>query len=290
MFAQFPAIPQYKGEWRAIQLEPIVGSGERITIAITATGQNGEHKAIQAIRPELLESLYGEQAKNMGEMITLVLQSIHSQRMNLNDWVSPFEGVRITPPQFTISKDLNGILRQAIQLSASLSSLALASEQNEDTQSGLVKRENQNWLKTVKEIVISRKPDLADYFDTQYQASLKSPVKSKLSFVGPNYVANIGTLQATRLSPSVQAIKSKILDIEMFSPINTTLFENHGEITRELIVGIPNIEQDITLSKRSAQAIKDYTNLLSEISDKQNISFYTVHTFNSAANRIIQMC
>ena len=40
MFTQFPQIPNFKGEWRAIQLEPIIGSGERITVAISVLGHS----------------------------------------------------------------------------------------------------------------------------------------------------------------------------------------------------------------------------------------------------------
>ena len=76
MFTQFPQIPNFKGEWRAIQLEPIIGSGERITVAISVLGQNGEHKAIQAIRPELLECLYGNKSKEMMKLIQLIIESV----------------------------------------------------------------------------------------------------------------------------------------------------------------------------------------------------------------------
>ncbi|MDY5106087.1 MAG: hypothetical protein SPE78_02910 [Actinobacillus minor] len=287
MFTHFPELPRFKGEWRAIQLEPIVGSGERITVAISALGQNGEHKAIQAIRPELLECLYGNKAKDISNLISLILYSVKAQHTNLNEWVAPFEGVIMTSAQKTISEDIDGILRQAIQLSASLSSLALTVEHNEETQSSQVKKENARWANTIKELVISRKPALKVYFDAQYQATEKSPIKSKLSFAAPNYVANIGILQPTRLSPSVQSLKSKILDIEIFND-NLPLFKER-EITKEIIVGIPNIEEDITLSNRNIQSIKDYVELLHEISDKQNILLHTVNSHNQAANRIIRM-
>lgn len=287
MFTHFPEPPKFKGEWRAIQLEPIVGSGERITVAISALGQNGEHKAIQAIRPELLECLYGNKAKDISNLISLILHSIKKQRNHLNEWIAPFEGVVITPAQKTISKDINGILRQAIQFSASLSTLALTVEHNEETLSTQVKRENTRWVNIIKELVVSSKPTLSPYFDAQYQATEKSPIKSKLSFASPSYVANLGILQPTRLSPSAQSIKSKILDIEIFKDVHP-LFQD-SPMKREIIVGIPDLETDITLSNRSIQSIKNYTELLHEISDKQNISFYTVNSHQQAANRIIEM-
>lgn len=288
MFTNFPSIPQYKGEWRAVQLEPIIGSGERITVAISAIGQSGEHKAIQAIRPELLETLYGVQSKNVSDMISLVIKSINLQSQNLNEWISPFEGIQLTSPQKTVSQDLNGILKQAIQLSASLSSLALTVEKDEESQASQVKKENQNWVKTIKDLVIARKPELASYFDAQYQVASNSPIKSKLSFASPNYVANIGILQPTRLSPSVQALKSKILDIEMFNHNAAPLFQTKN-MKSELIMGVPDIENDITLTKKNISNIRNYTELLSEISDKQNISFHTVHSHQQAAAHIIQM-
>lgn len=288
MFTHFPELPTFKGEWRAIQLEPIIGSGERITVAISALGQNGEHKAIQAIRTDLLECLYGEKAKEMSDMISLILQSLKSQHANLNEWVAPFEGVAISPPQQTISKDINGILRQAIQFSASLSSLALAVEHNEESQSNQVKKENTRWANAVKALVVNRNPALSRYFDAQYQATEKSPIKSKLSFASPNYVANVGTLQPTRLSPSVQSLKSKILDIEIFKNDTPPLFQDNL-IRKEIIVGMPDLETDITLSPRSIQTIKNYTELLQEISHKQNILLHTVHSHQQAANRIIEM-
>lgn len=287
MFTHFPNSPKFKGEWRAIQLEPIVGSGERITVAISALGQNGEHKAIQAIRPELLECLYGKQAKNMSNMISFILQSITAQCNNLNEWIAPFEGVVMSSAQKTISEDLNGILRQAIQLSASLSSLALAVEHNEETQPNQVKKENVRWTNTIRELVINRKPDLSTYFDAQYKVSEKSPIKSKLGFASPNYAANLGVLQPTRLSPSMQALKSKILDIEIFKH-EDSLFQDN-KMKKEIIVGIPNFETDITLSNRNINNIRDYTELLKEISRQHNLSFYPVNSHQQAASRIIEM-
>ncbi len=32
----FPELPTYKGVWHPIYLEPIVGSGERVTVAVVA--------------------------------------------------------------------------------------------------------------------------------------------------------------------------------------------------------------------------------------------------------------
>ena len=53
--------PLYQGAWQAIYMEPIVGSGEKITIAIMALGiDKKDTKVIQAIRPELIDCLYGD--------------------------------------------------------------------------------------------------------------------------------------------------------------------------------------------------------------------------------------
>ena len=94
----FPKAPSYKGFWHAIYLEPIVGSGERVTIAVAAIGEDKSFKVIQAIRTELLDCLYGMQAKNIQNMINWLIESANkfiTESGFLNGWSPPFEGVEI---------------------------------------------------------------------------------------------------------------------------------------------------------------------------------------------------
>lgn len=284
MFTDLPPLPTYLGEWRAIQLEPIIGSGERITVVIFAQGQDGKHKAIQAIRPELLECLYGNKATNMKSMIQHLINSISLAMPNLTEWIPPFDGVIMSKPQYTRDENLNGILRQAIQFSASLSSLSLVAEREEDDQDGLVKKEESRWVDTIKKMVLTQRPELRGYFNVQYQLS-SSPARTKFNFASPSYIANLGVLQPARLSPSIQTLKSKLFDME-------SLHQDHPlskSTKKELIISMPDLDNDPVLPKRTITNLKDNLAMLREISENQDILFFTASNNQSAVNRIIQM-
>lgn len=282
MFTQFPQIPNFKGEWRAIQLEPIIGSGERITVAISVLGQNGEHKAIQAIRPELLECLYGNKSKEMTKLIQLIIQSISNQSDNLQEWKPPFEGLILSKAHHTSSKDIYGILRQAIQLSSSLSKLSLAAEHHEENISEQVKKAELRWSASIENEVITKNNNLRTFFNVSAKIG-NSQIKTRFNFLTDNYASNFAVFNPHLASQSTTVIKSKLVDLERLEKAG--LFNVKQ---RELILGLPNFKNDVTLSDKAIKNAENYLIMYEEIASSQEIKIFKTSTPALAAKHLIQ--
>lgn len=282
MFTQFPQIPNFKGEWRAIQLEPIIGSGERITVAISVLGQNGEHKAIQAIRPELLECLYGNKSKEMMKLIQLIIESVSNQTDNLQDWKPPFEGLTLSKAHHTSSKDIYGILRQAIQLSSSLSKLSLAAEHHEENISEQVKKAESRWSASIENEVITKNNNLRAFFNVSAKIG-NSEIKTRFNFLTDNYASNFAVFNPHSASQSTTVIKSKLIDLERLEKAQG-LFNIEK---RELILGLPDFKNDVSLSDKAIKNAENYLIMYEEIALSQEIEIFKTSTPTLAAKRLM---
>ena len=278
----FPEMPTYSGYWQPIYFEPVLGSGERITIAVVAIGNTGEFQVIQAIRTELLECLYGNRASHIHSMINLVIASSHkciSKYKNLLEWQAPFSGLILGEGVQALDKDLNGIVRQAIQFSSSLSSLAIDAERDDDEQVQPRKYASQFATNIQKELKIIN-PSLNDCFNQKIKVS-GSDVMTSYGFMNELYASNFGLLLPTRMSTSLNSVKAKIFDIEALKKSNYLMMPEHFE----MIIGTPSLD-DPTLSEKAVIRLKNTLEMVEELALKEDIKVFRVNTAIDAANHI----
>ena len=277
----FPAAPTYKGVWHAIYLEPIVGSGERVTVAVAAIGESAEFNVIQAIRGEILDCLYGVQAQNIQNMIGWIMQSASKHIKNnnsLNGWASPFDGVICTGPVAASDGNIDGILRQAIRFSASLSALSLDADRDADEQQS--KRYASRWSANIADELKVINPNLLPYFRQKIQIG-DSGIQTTLGFLSDRYVSNFALLVPTNISSSLTSIKAKLLDLEVFKKSSYLIKPERYEI----IIGTPSLN-DQALSDKVILNLKNNIELINEIADQESISVFSTDNANVAAQHI----
>jgi len=93
---KFPPFPDYDGEWAPIFFEPILASGERITIAIAVLGEGNEFKVFDTLSNEVIDTLYGsksEQVINIVKWCRASLEQYISVNRSLLGWESPINGI-----------------------------------------------------------------------------------------------------------------------------------------------------------------------------------------------------
>lgn len=151
----------HAARWAPLYLEPIQGSGERLTVAILLSDEQGV-RLHRVVSGEVFHHLYGSQGAHLNQMVDLVKNLINSAGIfdieNLYIPVSGFQTGRWTTASSANAEA--GVLRQAIYQSASLASLAaLESDLTEATEA------NSRWATQVKRLVISVRPDLKGSFD-----------------------------------------------------------------------------------------------------------------------------
>jgi hypothetical protein len=277
----FPESPVYNGNWQTLYLEPIVGSGEKIAIAAVALGNDGESKVIQAIRTELLDCLYGSQSENMQGMINWVIESVKneiSQKGTLSQWQPPFSGLDVGTIHKAADENIEGILRQAIRFTASLSNLALdADRDSEDIQP---KKQSEKWSRSVAEELKIINPQLSSCFNQKVKVS-KSNIMTTYGFYSDTYVTNFGLLVPTRLSGSLSTVKAKLLDLESFKKSSLLIKPEQYEI----IIGTPSFD-DPTLSDKSINRLKETIDMVSEIAEKEGVQLYHTDNAEQAARHI----
>ena len=196
----FPDNPSLKGFWHAIYLEPIIGSGERITVAVAAITSSSEFSVIQAIRSELLDCLYGMQAPNIQNMINWLISSATefiNVSGNLDGWRAPFDGVICTDATLASDSSIDGILKQAIRFSASLSTLSLDADRDEDDQQP--KKYTSRWATNIADELKLINPYLIPYLKQRISIG-GSGIQTTFGFLNDKYVSNFSLLIPSNFS------------------------------------------------------------------------------------------
>ncbi len=278
----FPTYPSYKGIWQPIFLEPIIGSGEKITIVILAISKNLEYKIIQAIRTELLDCLYGNNAFRLQSMIDWVIESINKELMvskNLSRWNPPLLGIDIGKEVEAADENIDGILKQGIRFSASLSALAIDAERDD---LGIdAKKTNEKWIDNVCEEVKVINPSLTRYFKQKIKIN-NSKILTTYGFLNERNVINFGVINLTRISQGVNYIKAKILDLENFKKTSLIIKPDNYEII------ISSSIDDHFHSEKSLNNLNDHIEMVQEIASIENIGVFIAKNAKEAAEHLVK--
>jgi hypothetical protein len=278
----FPEMPAYKGYWQSVYFEPIIGSGERITVGVLAVGDFGDAKVVRAMRSELFECLYGINAPKIINMIDLVISSIENELTKyktLEQWHSPIGGINLGKETLACDVDLNAILRQGLRFTASLSALSIDAER-EDSYEVQPKRYTSQFSSNIKGQLKLIDPRLTNSFNLKIKIS-GSDALTTYGFMNDRYVTNFGLLVPSRLSASMNIIKAKIYDVEALKKSNYYLQPERFEI----IIGTPSFD-DPTLSDASILRLKNSLELVEEIADKDEINIFRATDPLSAAQHV----
>jgi len=278
--ALFPELPKSSGWWSTIYLEPIVGSGEQIAIAVLACTER-DFKVVQAIRTELLDCLYGNQASNMLSMISWVIESVKKEfktSKSLDQWVGPFDGITLSKPTTARGHNLDEILRQAVRFTSSLSSLSLDAERSEEEVQP--RKYSEQWSRSIAQEIKSINPKLVSSFGQKVQLG-ESKILTTFGFIQGDYTANFGLLVPSRLSASLNAVKAKLLDLETFKK-SGLLAKPSGF---EVIIGTPS-DSDPTLTDSSLKKLRDNIDMIGELASLENIDVFRAESAETAAYHI----
>lgn len=278
----FPEMPSYHGFWQSVYFEPIIGSGERITVGVLAVSNYGDAKVVRAMRSELFECLYGINAPKIINMIDLVISSIEielTKFKTLEQWVSPIEGINLGQATLACDVDLNAILKQGLRFTASLSALSIDAER-EDADEVQPKRYTSQFSSNIKDQLELINPRLTNCFNQKIKIA-GSDALTAYGFINDRYVTNFGLLVPSRLSASMNIIKAKIYDIEALKKSNYCLKPERFEI----IIGTPSFD-DPTLSDATILRLKNSLELVEEIADKDEINIFRAINPITAAQHV----
>jgi len=264
----FPHSPPVIAEWQPIFLEPIVNSGERIAILILIKEINGRISINKAIDEVVLKSLYAKKANQLNGLIEYLEKSI---RNSLN-WEVPFEGIYLGDWNKAADFSMDGILKQALTLTSSLSTYATPV----DEASKKLMRDNNRWFNDVKTLVTLSRPNLVSNFDRD--VIIAKNVSYKYGFTYKSFVANL--LDFKNLNN--QKTQTSILQMQLLS-------KNSLITDKQLILQMPNkIELDaMTMQKK--ENLHEKIDIFSELLSNNNVYLTKVETAEQASEQILRI-
>lgn len=279
-FSQLPDLPGFSGRWVPVYLEPMMASGERLTVAVAALGDDGSAMVKMALHQEKIHAMYGDKAPAFTNIIETIVSSfqfhLHTKQ-TFDNWIPPFSGITVGASRNAMSTGILGILRQAVSMTASLSALEF---DNADVPERDEK--NDRWPSQVREEVLSLHPELTDYFRRNFNTSSRSKA-CKIFFLSPSIAVNTGRLvPGSNISYNFDVNKSRILDL-------LTVKENEGSIAprraHELIVYRPHADE-ASFSVAQMKSLDEYVNALIDAGDKHEIRVTTAYSPQEASRRL----
>lgn len=281
LFTSAQRAPNFTANWAPVYLEPMMGSGEKFTVIIAAYSEDGSVRVCNAIRPHVVKAMYGNKSNNFNSIIELIIQSLESHLKKYNNfsgWVSPIVAARLGEVSHAQSSDMTGVLRQAVQLTASLSSLDFFSSEDENDER--YSSEN-TWASQFKAKVISDKPSFEQYFNKEFKVDGQARA-AKIFYLSTNIAINTDRLIPTNLANHLDRNKARILDL--------LSVKDHDIFTRdtfEFLVYRPQ-DDDPTYGKPQFVKLNEALHTLQEIGDKHSIRVVPVTTVQQAAARLIK--
>jgi hypothetical protein len=237
---KFPDLPHYRAEWRPLQFEAIPGSGERFTFAIMARGEDGLVDIRDALKPDALRAMFGNQGEVLQGLMIRSILGIKKHLDNKGDWLQPplmLSNLFLGPIRPTQADDLDQVFDQAIRLSACLghSSIGAGHETAVD-----VHAEIKEWAARVKSYAMTIDERVKPYFNMKIRLNDQKSTKSMIGFLTQHYAASFGVLHARseRISSDITSIKRRLWDL------NQLRFSGLMYVPQELeiIVGHPSFD------------------------------------------------
>lgn len=268
----FPAIPTFYAQWKAIYFEPVVNSGEKITVLIVVKTKDSI-EAYEALHPTVVDNLYGSKSKSFISLIQLIKKELIR---NNGEVPTAFEGVSDGVWHEAQSSDLKGIFRQGLYKSASLGAVALKGlYESEEIYSDNEQIDNR-WSKRIKQAFLDLAPNYLNNFDVKIKVGKE--VRINCGFHTGLYTAKFNVCS----SQTISRMKANLMDLQI-------LDSYHISDSFDLILQLPS-DNDLRVSQKSLARMKENISILSdEIKEKRNINIFSCNTEHEGAQRIIEM-
>ncbi len=286
----FPKMPTLQATWAPVYLEPIMHSGERITVGIAAVAANGETIVVPSLSEKQLTCIFGErEAASLFNIVQLALDSLSEglkESPSLAAWKAPFSGLVLGEHRQTMGDTLPSVIQMAMRLSASFSAMSWNLEQMPTADSIAAHAlDDDRWPRQVHDAVFHRNPDFEGHFNRSV-AVIQGARPAKFDFFGRRYVANLGKLIPTskRLSTLQANAKARLWDLAQLREAPGT--ENISAF--ELILWRPSA-QDPAYTEKEIRALGDAILELTEEAKREDLITVPVLSAAEASDRIILM-
>lgn len=286
-----PRRSNHYAQWAPIYIEPLVGSGERLCIAVAVADQR-----MSLVYPvpglERLTCVYGLHASALVSASHLAISAIRRQLSkngidHLNNWSGSMEGINIGSVRDGAGENLEDVARTALMQCASLA--INFSEASPSGEAESKAAESSGRLEAaVKDVVIGVRPDLVNFFNVSFKVSEKAR-PTYFGFAGHQLVANFGLLVPGKLAPQVKNAKAKLWDLQQFrsGSMEGSLFTSDSAMDFELLLHRPH-SNDPSYTDRQIASLNEAATELEQEADQVAIHCRSMYSTAEIAKFVLE--
>jgi len=284
-----PRRENVRGSWLPLYIEPMIGSGERLTIGVAvASAETCLVVPVPAL--ERLNCIYGRENEALLFAARAALDSMQrvlasSGPDGLGIWSSPFEGVFKGAVRAGAGNSLEEIARSALSLSSSLVEKPVDTEELDEP---LAASSEARLEKLIKERVIAMRPGLEQAFGRSFRAHPNGRA-AKVGFVGNRIAANFSLLVPPYISRQVKDAKAKLWDLaQVQEHLHVSEF-NLSETINRFELFIHRIrDDDPQYGERQILQVQEAVNELEVEADKKQIRCRGMRSADEIANVVVE--
>lgn len=272
---KFPERPKNQYQIAPVYLEPMRGSGERITVVGVVIGHD-ETLVDKLISSSTAEAMYGGHGKSLLGFADMIVSDIarHLQQADFSQWRPCFEGISIGALTTGYADNPKRALAQVAMLYASLCKLpALMALEEEETETSGKDNTLLAWVKQVQSQAIAHYPDWQGCFNVK--ETLADGDRVTLHFVRDALAVNIGLITPDRLNNRINDAKIKLWNLEH-------LPDYYHE--KRLILGVPREDAPEMADNKVRHRVMGKIEALQAEAEKSHIAVKTAFTAADASS------
>lgn len=273
-----PDFPTFEAQWAPVYLEPIVESGERLTIGVVA-GIGGLVSGSLTITDKALECLYGGSSAGMKAMMELALKKAMAYAKSgfIKGYSSGIHGVVLGEAREGIGYDLDDIISQGIALCSSLSQI-----HSEDSKSA---HDRSSYWRRVQKAMERIDKNLVQHFNVPVDVTIRgSRLSLQCDYFSSRIAVNVCSLSASyRLSHLFDAATSKVFRLEQLKNHDALIKHDHKAAMMLVLPHDAAVEQ---LKPTTQKSYRERILLLQDMAEKKDFDLVTVHSAFEGAKEI----
>lgn len=280
-----PELPAYQARFRPVYFEPMLGSGERFTVAILAQDAQGVGRVVQTVSARKLHCMYGDHAAQVLNLVSLAIYSAN-QHLNtggdLEDWRPPFDGIYLGSAESTRSNaGMDGVLFQALTSYASLYSgdiidRALSEITGQASEADDSEQLNTNLLQQIRNFTLQIKPEFEGHW--QRDVIVRDNVPISIDYLGIRYNANLSNFDVRQVKTAFKSAKAKLFDLDVLRQ------KRHEEV----IACEQKFELLVALRHNAPDEAEEHFYRLEQLADSIELRVIKKATPEELAMRIVQ--
>ena len=253
----------------------MIGSGERVAVAVVGCNAAGDREFLPLVNPKTAGVCFRDQAGYVKDVVALTIESCKSaldSGVALSDWEPPLEGVFLGAIQDVEASSLAELLHLAAPLASFLYREPSGRSQHSNRPAKVP------WEQQVQEQVLQANRQLGRNFNVLLPLG-DHYEPAAFTFLSADFAANIVTLAPSRLNKSMEDARAKLWTLSLLDDAPNYLFRPKD---RELLTGMNAAEDDPKLSN-----VREAAEELNDEARRRGISVFPFSSPDAAAKRIL---